>query len=119
PTTTNTATNHSIAQRRANNNSNSNSGGKRAGRIGRASQLLGSGGAPSAAEASTEDYMAAAVYLKVIVPEHNCYKILSLEGSMYIHECCTRIASRLTAPLKRPLKEYGLYVAHDDGRESA
>ena len=73
----------------------------------RATQVLS---AATADTASTDDYLTAAIYLKVIVPEQECYKIMAFDGSMPVRECMRRVAERLATPLERPLVSYALFL---------
>lgn len=68
---------------------------------------------------STEaDFIAAAVYLKVIIPEQNLYKILSFEGSMKVKDMVAKVQERLATPLKKGPSNYAIFMPHDDGTDN-
>ena len=64
-------------------------------------------------EPSEEQFIQAAVYLKIIIPEQNLYKILSFEGSMKVKDVIAKTAQRLAQPLKKNIKNYVLYLPDD------
>ena len=65
---------------------------------------------------STEaDFIAAALYIKVIIPEQNLYKILSFEGAMKVKDMVAKVQERLASPLKKGISNYAIFMPAPNG----
>jgi hypothetical protein len=68
-------------------------------------------------DATEADFIAAALYIKVIIPEQNLYKILSFEGSMKVKDMAAKVQERLATPLKKGLSNYAIFMPAANGAD--